>query len=334
MNQSQVKVAVLGCGYWGKNLVRNFRELGALGLICDVSTEGAERARGLAPEVDFCHSFEEVFRRKEIDALILATPAETHEELAIQAMRAGKDVYVEKPMALTVAQGERMQAMAEKHTRILMVGHILEYHPAILKLRELIESGELGEIQYIYSNRLNFGKIRTEENALWSFAPHDIAVILRLLGECPIEVTSVGGNYVTPSLADVTVSCLRFRSGQRAHVFVSWLNPFKEQKFVVVGEKKMAVFNDVSPDQKLVIYDQRVDIESEQPVLRKGEAQNIELNDAEPLRQECLHFLECVASRQSPLTDGNSGIAVLRVLEACQESLQKDGNPISLNESP
>lgn len=328
----EIKVAVLGCGYWGKNLVRNFRDLGALALICDVSREGAARAKELAPEVEFCSSFEEVFERAEIDAVVLATPAETHEELAIAAMNAGKDVYVEKPMALTVAQGERMEETARKHKQILMVGHILEYHPAILKLRELIVSGELGKIQYIYSNRLNFGKIRTEENALWSFAPHDIAVILRLLGASPIEVTSVGGNYVTSSLADVTVSCLRFQSGQRAHVFVSWLNPFKEQKFVVVGERKMAVFDDVSPDQKLVLYDQHVEIESEQPVLRKGKATVIELDKAEPLRQECLHFLESVSSRQQPLTDGNSGVAVLRVLEACQQSLQENGNPILLSE--
>jgi predicted dehydrogenase len=331
--KEELKVAVLGCGYWGKNLVRNFRDLGALALICDVSREGATRAKELAPEVEFCSSFEEVFERAEINAVVLATPAETHEKLAITAMNAGKDVYVEKPMALTVAQGERMEETARKHKRILMVGHILEYHPAILKLRELIVSGELGKIQYIYSNRLNFGKIRTEENALWSFAPHDIAVILRLLGASPIEVTSVGGNYVTSSLADVTVSCLRFQSGQRAHVFVSWLNPFKEQKFVVVGERKMAVFDDVSPDQKLVLYDQHVEIESEQPVLRKGKAKVIELDKAEPLRQECLHFLESVSSRQKPLTDGNSGIAVLRVLEACQQSLQEGGNPISLSET-
>jgi predicted dehydrogenase len=329
--KEEIKVAVLGCGYWGKNLVRNFRDLGALALICDVSKEGALRAKELASEVEFCSSFEEVFERAEIDAVVLATPAETHEELAIKAMNAGKDVYVEKPMALTVAQGERMEETARKHKRILMVGHILEYHPAILKLRELVESGELGDILYIYSNRLNFGKIRTEENALWSFAPHDIAVILRLLGASPIEVTSVGGNYVTPSLADVTVSCLRFQSGQRAHVFVSWLNPFKEQKFVVVGERKMAVFDDVSQDQKLVLYDQHVEIESEQPVLRKGKAKVIELDKGEPLQQECCHFLESVSSRQQPLTDGSSGIAVLRVLEACQQSLQEDGNPILLS---
>ena len=331
-NMAEIKVAVLGCGYWGKNLVRNFRDLGALALICDVSEEGAARAKELAPEVEFCSSFEEVFNRTEIRAVVLATPAETHEELAISAMKAGKDVYVEKPMALTVAQGERMEAAARRCERILMVGHILEYHPAVLKLRDLVSSGELGEIQYIYSNRLNFGKIRTEENALWSFAPHDIAVILRLLSASPTEVTSVGGNFVNPSLADVTVSCLRFQSGQRAHVFVSWLNPFKEQKFVVVGEKKMAVFNDVSPDQKLVLYDQSVEIESEQPVLRKGEANVIELDNDEPLRQECIHFLESVSSRKDPLTDGNSGIEVLKVLEACQRSLEQGGKPIQLRE--
>jgi UDP-2-acetamido-3-amino-2,3-dideoxy-glucuronate N-acetyltransferase len=326
------RIAVLGCGYWGKNLVRNFHDLGSLELVCDVAEEGCLKAKELAPNVRCSQTFETAFEDPTIDGVVLATPAETHESLTVAALKAGKHVYVEKPMALNVGQGIRMQAYASESKRILMVGHILEFHPAVLRLRELIRDDILGKVRYIYSNRLNFGKIRTEENSLWSFAPHDIAVILRLFDDSPIEVTSVGGSYVTSGLADVTVSCLRFKSGQRAHVFVSWLNPFKEQKLVVVGEKKMAVFNDMSIDQKLVLYDQSVGIEDELPVLRKGETEIIELPKVEPLREECRHFLDCIRNGETPLTDGSSGVSVLRVLEACQQSLECSGVPVQLDE--
>jgi UDP-2-acetamido-3-amino-2,3-dideoxy-glucuronate N-acetyltransferase len=214
-----------------------------------------------------------------------------------------------------------------------MVGHLLEFHPAVLKLRELLAEGVLGKVNYIYSNRLNFGKIRTEENALWSFAPHDIAIILRLVGELPLEVTCTGGSYLTPNLADVTVSCLHFRTGVRAHIFVSWLNPFKEQKLVVVGDKQMAVFNDMSKDEKLVLFKQRVEFNDGKPVLQKGACENVALPADEPLRRECEHFLECVRTRRKPLTDSMSGIDVLRVLQACQNSLQLNGPPTVLAEA-
>ena len=327
---SQINVAVLGCGYWGQNLVRNFHALGVLRAVCDPGETGRARARQLAPEVDVMDDFASVFNRPDIHAVVLATPAETHEPLALQALAAGKDVLVEKPMALNHQQGLRMHEAAEKTGRILMVGHLLEFHPAVLKLRELLAGGELGRVNYIYSNRLNFGKIRTEENALWSFAPHDIAVILRLVGELPLEVTCTGGSYLTPNLADVTVSCLHFRSGLRAHIFVSWLNPFKEQKLVVMGDRKMAVFNDVAKEDKLVLFDQRVDFSNRQPVLQKGVETAVALPAGEPLRAECEHFLECVRTRTRPLTDSASGIAVLRVLQACQTSLQLNGRPTVL----
>ena len=323
-------IAVFGCGYWGQNLVRNFFQLGALKLVCDPAESGRTRAAQLAPGTEICGEFESVFSRPDIDAVVLATPAETHHPLALKALLSGKDVLAEKPLALNYRQGLDMQAAADKNGRILMVGHLLEYHPAVLKLRDLIADKTLGKVNYIYSNRLNFGKIRTEENALWSFAPHDIAVILRLFGEMPIEVTSVGGSYITPNLADVTVSCLHFASGQRAHIFVSWLNPFKEQKLVVVGDKQMAVFNDVAKEDKLVLYNQRVDLTNRQPVLQKGESQPVPLPPDEPLRNECQHFLDCVASRKAPLTDGASGIQVLKVLQACQNSLQLTGRPVAL----
>jgi UDP-2-acetamido-3-amino-2,3-dideoxy-glucuronate N-acetyltransferase len=320
------KVAIFGCGYWGKNLVRNFHQLGALGMVCDPSEDALRAACAIAPGVATATEFEAALRSDEVDAVAIATPAETHEGLAIRSMRAGKDVFVEKPMALHLEEGLRMRSESEREGRILMVGHLMEYHPAVRALRQLVSGGALGEVFYIYSNRLNFGKIRTEENALWSFAPHDIAVILRLAGQLPVEVTCVGGSYITPELADVTVSCLKFKNGMRAHIFVSWLNPFKEQKLVVVGERKMAVFNDVVDSGKLVLFDQRVRVNEQGPVLQKGENDEIGFDADEPLKVECRHFLDCVASRETPLTDASSGIEVLRVLEACQHSLQNDGN--------
>jgi predicted dehydrogenase len=323
-------IAVLGCGYWGQNLVRNFYQLGGLRLVCDPAESGRTRAGQIAPQVEICDHFEAVFERQDIEAVVLATPAETHHPLALKALKSGKDVFVEKPLALDYKQGLELDAAARRNGRILMVGHLLEYHPAVLKLRELLADKVLGKVNYIYSNRLNFGKIRTEENALWSFAPHDIAVILRLFAASPIEVTCVGGNYLTPNLADVTVSCLHFPGGQRAHIFVSWLNPFKEQKLVIVGDKKMAVFNDVSKEGKLVLYNQWVEMPNRQPILQKGESESVEIGGDEPLRRECEHFLECIVTRKAPLTDSTSGIEVLRVLQACQMSLQMNGRPIVL----
>jgi predicted dehydrogenase len=327
-----VSVAVLGCGYWGQNLVRNFYQLGALGLVCDPAEAGRARAGQIAPGIETCGNFQEVFRRKDIHAVVLATPAETHRPLALEAIAAGMDVLVEKPLALDFREGLQMEESAGKAGRILMVGHLLEYHPAVVKLRELVANRDLGKVNYIYSNRLNFGKIRTEENALWSFAPHDVAVILRLFGALPIEVTCVGGSYLTPNLADTTVSCLHFAGGQRAHIFVSWLNPFKEQKLVVVGQEKMAVFNDLAKEEKLVLYNQRVEISNRQPILQKGEAQAVATALDEPLRLECEHFLNCIRDRRAPLTDAASGVRVLKVLQACQTSLQLNGRPVMLSE--
>lgn len=329
---NQPNIALLGNGYWGKNLARNFDSLGVLKVICDSSEAGRSAAAEVAPEAAIESDFDVVLKDKTIDAVAIATPAETHCKLALLAMEAGKDVFVEKPLALSYAEGRLMEKKARDLSRILMVGHLLEYHPAILKVREMITAGELGRINYIYSNRLNFGKVRTEENALWSFAPHDIAIILRLIGELPLEVTSVGGSYITPNLADVTVSNMHFRSGVRAHVFVSWLNPFKEQKLVVVGDRKMAVFDDTSQDEKLVLFDQRVDVEDRTPILQKKDSLVVELETGEPLRNECAHFVECVAEHKIPLTDASSGNNVLRVLQACEASLQLNGKPMLLGD--
>ena len=325
------KIALVGCGYWGKNLCRNFHTLGALSAVVDSTEKGQVTARSITSDVLITDNFEDILGDEQIQGIALATPAETHADLAIQAIHAGKDVFVEKPMALSISDAETMQKVANETDRILMVGHLLEYHPAILKLRKLIDSGELGKIKYVYSNRLNFGKVRTEENALWSFAPHDVAVILRLLGQSPIQVSASGGSYLTKGIADVTVSNLRFADNSRAHIFVSWLHPFKEQRLVVVGDKKMAIFNDVNAfGEKLCVYPQSVEFDGNFPILKKEDAEFIEHADTEPLREECAHFLDCIITRNAPLTDASSGIETLKVLHACQSSIEQNGTPINL----
>lgn len=332
MKKHPTRIALLGCGYWGKNHARNLQALGVLTLVCDPSESGRTLAGELAPDAEIHPDPEHAFQRNNIDAVVIATPAETHCELALRAFAAGKHVLVEKPMALTYADALKMDAAAKAHGRILMVGHLLEYHPAITKIKELIADGSMGKLQYIYSNRLNFGRIRTEENALWSFAPHDIALILRLTRSVPFEVTCTGGNYITPNLADISVSNLHFVNGVRAHIFVNWLNPFKEQKLVVIGSQKMAVFNDTEPTEKLVIYDQHVEFDGRIPILEKADREIISLPNAEPLRAQCEAFLEAIHTNKQPLTDGISGTNVLRVLQACQISLQSNGRPTALSE--
>ncbi|MEZ4859691.1 MAG: Gfo/Idh/MocA family oxidoreductase [Caldilineaceae bacterium] len=321
-------VAVIGCGYWGKNLVRNFYELNALHTVCDATPAGRATASTLAPTVQVESALESVLCNPTIPAVVVATPAETHHTVVQQALEAGKDVFVEKPLALTYEQGVQLVQLAQAHRRILMVGHVLEYHPAVTRLQELIHAGELGKIRYIYSNRLNLGKIRSEENILWSFAPHDIAVILRLMGDIPFQVIACGGSYIQPNIADVTVTNLLFDNGVRAHIHVSWLHPFKEQRLVVIGSKKMASFDDVT--KQLVLYDQRVDVSANGPIPVKGEGEAVEFADDEPLRLECQAFLAAVQSRQAPLTDGESGLRVLKVLQAAQRSLVMNGEPVTL----
>ena len=303
----------------------------ALHTVVEATETGLENAQAIAPNSNITNNFMDVLNNEDIEGIALATPAETHAELAIQAMRAGKDVFVEKPMALSIFDAEAMQRVSKETSRILMVGHLLEYHPAVLKLREVIKSGELGKINYIYSNRLNFGKIRTQENALWSFAPHDIAVILRLLHQTPVEVSANGGSYLTRGVDDITISNLRFSDESRAHIFVSWLHPFKEQRLVVVGDKKMAIFNDVNSfGKKLMMYPQTVEFQSNLPILKKEDAEYIDHAETEPLREECAHFIECIESRNEPLTDGQSGIEVLKVLHACQASIKQNGAPVNI----
>ncbi|MDQ4076224.1 MAG: Gfo/Idh/MocA family oxidoreductase [Chloroflexota bacterium] len=318
-------VAVIGCGYWGRNLVRNFAQLDALGMVCDVTPAGRHVASSLAPGAIVVSDVSEVWKAS-VPGVVIATPAETHFDLARQALEMGKDVFVEKPLALTYEQGEQLVRLAEESKRILMVGHVLEYHPAVVRLLELVREGELGRIYYIYSNRLSLGKIRREENILWSFAPHDIAVILRLMGSLPLQVSASGGSYVQPNIADVTVTNLLFDNDVRAHIYVSWLHPFKEQRLVVIGSRKMASFDDVT--KRLVLHDQRVELQEGQPIPIKGTGDAVAFSNAEPLRLECQAFLRAMETRRPPITNGHSGLRVLQVLQAAQRSLVTNGQPV------
>src|SRR5947199_7216940 len=324
---SKINVAVVGIGYWGKNLVRNFHELGALAMLSDGERSVEERCGNEYKSVRFCGDFSVVLSDPSISAIALATPATTHYEMAKAALEAGKDVFVEKPLAIDVKQGEDLVNLAAAQHRVLMVGHILRYHPAILKLQQLIQDGALGQINYLYSNRLNIGKIRTEENILWSFAPHDISVILSLLNEMPNRVFCQGGAYLNRQIFDVTLSQFDFPSGVQAHIFVSWLHPVKEQRLVVVGSEKMAVFDDTA-EHKLVLYRHRVEWKNRVPTAIKAQGELVDVDDREPLREECQHFLDCVESRTAPLTDGTEGLRVLRALDACQRSLLGGGTAV------
>ena len=320
-------IAVVGCGYWGKNLVRNFQRLNSLKMVCDATPEGRTTAKELAPQAEIVPGINEVLSTS-IDGVVIAAPAEVHYELTRQALEAGKDVFVEKPLALTYEQGADLVDLANERSRILMVGHVLEYHPAILRLREMVEAGHLGKVRYISSNRLNLGKVRREENILWSFAPHDIAIILRLMGGMPFQLSAHGGSYVQPNIADVTITNMLFDNGVRAHIYVSWLHPFKEQRLVVIGSKKMASFDDVT--KELVLYDQRVELREGQPVPIKGNGELVAFGNSEPLLLECQAFLEAIQTRRAPLTDGQSGLRVLQVLQTAQRSLVMNGEPLTV----
>jgi len=323
-------IAVIGCGYWGKNVVRAFHNLGALRCVCDVRLQVLEAAREKYGVQTSC-SIAEVLADPEVEGVAIAAPAIHHYQLVRQALEAGKHVLVEKPLALRLEEGRHLAEIANARALVLMVGHILQYHPAILKLKELISAGELGRIKYIYSSRLNLGKLRAEENILWSFAPHDISAVLYLLEEMPIRVSSQGGTYVDLRVADTTLSTCQFASGVNAHIFVSWLHPFKEQKLTIVGGKKMAVFDDVEPERKLVLYSHRIDWVDRIPVAHKDDGQPVPIPKDEPLARECEHFLECIREKRRPRTDATGALQVLEVLDACERSLRNGGSPVELN---
>jgi UDP-2-acetamido-3-amino-2,3-dideoxy-glucuronate N-acetyltransferase len=328
--ENSAGICVVGTGYWGRNLARNFDQLGRLSGIYDNNCSAAEEAGKRHPGARVYDSFDQVLNDPGARALVIATPASNHAQIAIQAMRAGKDCFVEKPLALTAQEGQDMVDVARRAGCILMVGHLLRYHPAIRVIHELVESGELGRLEYIYSNRLSMGKIRKEENALWSFAPHDVSLILMLTGQLPLEVSAVGGAYLQPNIADVTVSNLLFERGTRAHIFVSWLHPYKEQRLVVIGSKKVVVFEDSRPTDKLQIFDKEITWKDGNLEATSHSGTPLTYEPVEPLKEECAHFLKCVDTRQAPLTPGEEGVQVLEVLQACQRSLELQGDPVQL----
>ncbi len=326
-------IAVIGAGNWGKNLIRNYFELDALRAVCDKRPQALEEVHKLYPSCETYPSLKDVLARPDVEAVVIATPAETHFIHAREALLSGKHVFVEKPMTLAEKDAEEMIRLASEHQRVLMVGHLLQHHPVFAKLKQISFDGELGRINYIYSHRLNLGKIRREENILWSFAPHDISMIVALAGEEPESVLATGGNYLHKKIADVTTTHLEFSSGLKAHIFVSWLHPFKDQKLVVVGDRKMAVFDDtLSWEEKLLIYPHFVKWEHNVPVPTKGIPERIAVPYAEPLKMECEHFLDCIKKGKQPLTDGAEGLRVLRVLNAAERSLNENGQRITLLE--
>jgi len=319
-------VGVAGCGYWGKNLVRNFHELGALRAIYDLDQISTGKL-AKQYETQVAPSFIDLLSREDIQGVVIAAPATEHYALAKQALLAEKNVFVEKPLALLVEEGEELTQLAKMQNRVLMVGHLLHYHPAVKELKRLVHSGQLGKVEYIYSSRLNFGKLRTEESILWSFAPHDVSAILHILEEDPVSVTANGGAYLNPQIADVTLTSCHFKDGVTAHIFVSWLHPFKEQRLVVVGDRKTAVFDDAEKDRKLVLYSHQIDWVNRVPVATRSEGEPVPIPSEEPLKNECRHFLDCIVNGTMPSTDGNEGTRVLRVLYAAEQSLKSKGEP-------
>lgn len=316
------KIVQVGCGHWGKNLTRNFAEINALAGVVDgdpdtVSTMAETHGVSVM-------TFEQALSDPSVDGISLATPAETHASLATLALKAGKHVYVEKPLALEVKDAQALIALADKLDKRLMVGHLLQYHPIFIALRNHVESGLIGEVQYVYSNRMSLGKFRTEENVLWSFAPHDLSMLLSLSGQEPVGLTAQGACFVTPGIADWATVQFTFASGVRGHIQTSWLHPFKEQRLVVIGSEGMLVFEDSLPDwdKKLVHYPHKIRTEGPVPVPEKADAIYLSVEKGEPLKDECRHFVESIENGTTPRTDGREGLAVLRALDAAETALQ------------
>jgi predicted dehydrogenase len=325
-----VTVGVVGLGYWGPNLARNFAVLPGCELrwCCESSDAARERLAPTYRDVRFTGQLDELLADPELDGVAIATPVATHAELALRVLEAGKHCLVEKPMAQSAADAERLVEAAEASGRVLMAGHLLEYHPGIRKLKEIAESGRLGDVHYIYSNRLNLGQLRADENALWSLGAHDVSVVLYLAGEEPQEVDARGECYMRPGVEDVVFCFLRFPSGLAAHLHLSWLDPHKERRFTVVGSRQMATFDDMQLERKVTVYDKGFDESTSsygEYITRSGDIWSPRVPNVEPLRVECEHFVECIRDRRRPDTDGHSGLRVVRVLEALQRALDASG---------
>ncbi len=333
-----IRVGVVGLGYWGPNLARNFDAIEGSELVwcCDADASTRERWVRTFPDAAFAADPEELFADPGLDAVAIATPVPSHAPLAERALEAGKHCFVEKPLAQDAATAERVAALAAERERTLMVGHLLEYHPGLTQLRELVRSGELGDVYYVYSQRLNLGKLRADENALWSLGAHDVSVVLALAEELPTEVSARGEAYVREGVEDVVFAYLRFASGLAAHLHLSWLDPHKERRITVVGSKRMATLDDMELERKLTVYDKGFDPDHRsygEYITRSGDVWNPSVPNAEPLRLECEHFVECVRSGARPRSDGASGVRVVRVLEALQASLAAAGANQRLGEA-
>ena len=325
-------LALIGAGYWGKNLARNFNELGALHTVCDTDAETAERFASEYKGVKGVSDPADLWSDPEITRIAVAAPAIFHYPIAKAALEAGKDVFVEKPLCLDLEEAKELVKLAREKNRVLMVGHLLQYHPCVEKIQSLLAQGELGKLHYVSSTRLNLGKIRKEENALWSFAPHDMSVILSLAGGIlPEAAQCVGGDYLTPGVVDTTMTTMKFPGDARAHIYVSWLNPFKEQKLTVVGSDGMLVFDDTKPwDEKLTLFQQYLTwTDGQTPMPNKSPGESVEVAEAEPLKRECAHFLDCCDKRLEARTDGVEGLRVLTLLNAAQRSLESSGTAVS-----
>jgi predicted dehydrogenase len=333
-----IQVAVAGAGAWGRNLARNYHQIPdcELKYVCDLDARRLEEVRRLLPGTELTQSFVKLVEDPALDALVICTTAPTHYTLCKSALEAGKDVFVEKPFVLEAEHAHELIRLAEQGGRILMVGHLLEYHPVINRLKEMIDGGELGEIYYIYNQRVNLGTVRGDENALWNFAPHDISIALYLLGQRPTDVAARGQCYLQPSVEDVVFLTLNFSDRSMAHIHVSWLDPHKIRRTTVVGSKKMAVFDDLESTEKLKVYDKSAERSTkyttfaEYITLRVGDITIPHLKMEEPLRLECRHFLECIRERRQPRSDGWDGLRVVEVLEAAQRSLAANGKPVEL----
>ena len=318
-------IAVVGCGHWGKNLIRNFYELGVLASICDPNIEIAEQYSKQYSVQN--HLFSEIINDSNIEGVVLAVPAKHHAAMAIDAMKKGKHVFVEKPLAMNEAEATLMIKTAKEKKVQLMVGHLLQYHPVFKKVKEIVQSGEIGEINYIYSNRLSFGKVRAEEDVIWSFAPHDISMILSLANQEPEFITAHSTSILQNDIADTATIHITFKSGLKSHISVSWLHPYKEQKLVVIGKTAMLVFDDTKPwNEKLSIQKYQVEINQGSPSLKNDNLEFIKVIEDEPLKNECQHFVDVVENNIRPLTNEYEGLKVLKVLTAATQSQKNNKN--------
>ena len=323
-------IGVIGCGSWGSNWVRTLAGMPDVNLrwCCDLNEGLLARVKQQFPQVHTSTNVDDLFHDPAVDGVVLATIAPTHFDLARRAIEAGKHVMVEKPLTLNIIDAVALNELAQSRRRILMVGHLLEYHPAVLYLKQMIDKGDLGEVYYVYSQRLNLGKIRSDENAWWSLAPHDISVALRLLGGWPISVQCRGQNVVQKTVADVVFGTLEFPGGKLAHIHVSWLDPHKTRKVTVVGSKRMVVFDDTLPAYKVTVHDKgfrltdKVDSYADWITMTQGDIIIPKMDATEPLHREARHFVECIRKQIKPISDGESGAAAVAVLEYGQRSLE------------